>query len=288
MPLVEPADPTIVAVLRAVDSSANELGREYFLVGATARDLLLVNALGFSPSRATRDIDFGLAVENWEQFTAFKQSLLVSGRFRAKAGAVQRLHYTAPSGALELPVDIIPFGPIASEAGSIAWPPLRDVVMSVAGFDDAARSSIRLRVDEDLVIRIASLPGLTILKLLAWGDRGKQNNKDEADLYTLLSTYADAGNFERLYEDEADLLEGVEFDVVLAGAQMLGRDVARICEAGSLRRIREILDATPGTVDLAYQMNRAYDPFDERPEVGEKLLACFRRGMADIKAVEDA
>jgi predicted nucleotidyltransferase len=52
--------------------SRKTLGHEYCLVGATARDLLLVNALGLRPGRQTRDLDFGLALETWEQFTAFK------------------------------------------------------------------------------------------------------------------------------------------------------------------------------------------------------------------------
>src|SRR3954469_12064169 len=75
MELVKPADPSIVSVLRAVDGVAKTLGHDYCLVGATARDLLLVNALGLRPGRQTRDLDFGLALETWEQFSAFKEAL---------------------------------------------------------------------------------------------------------------------------------------------------------------------------------------------------------------------
>ncbi len=282
--LVRPVDPATVAVLRAVYAAARALGHEYLLVGATARDLLLVNVLGRTPGRATRDIDFGLAIENWSQFTAFRESLVKGGYFRVNARAAQRLHYKHPTEQWELPVDIIPFGPIASEDDTIAWPPSHDVVMNVAGFEDALNSSVSIRIASDLLVNAASIPGLTILKLLAWSDRRRQTNKDASDLYTLLSSYcADAGNLDRLYEDDVDLLENAEFDVTLAGAQLLGRDVARICEHTSSRRIIEILDDGHGAPNLITQINQISDPFGERPELAEKLVEHFRRGVANPK-----
>jgi len=81
--LANPVDPSIALVLRAVDRVAQAWGYEYFLVGATARHVLLVNALGLPAARATRDIDFGLAVGSWEQFDTFKQSLTEQNCFRA-------------------------------------------------------------------------------------------------------------------------------------------------------------------------------------------------------------
>lgn len=99
-----------------------------------------------------------------------------------------------------------------------------------------------------------------------------------------MSSYcADAGNLDRLYEDDVDLLENAEFDVTLAGAQLLGRDVARICEHTSSRRIIEILDDGHGAPDLITQINQISDPFGERPELAEKLVEHFRRGVANPK-----
>ena len=69
----------------------------------------------------------------------------------------------------------------------------------------------------------------------------RTNNKDAADLHRLLTTYADAGNFDRLYDQESALLEAVEFDLELAGAELLGRDVARICPAPTLEQARALL-----------------------------------------------
>lgn len=140
-----------------------------------------------------------------------------------------------------MPVDLIPFGPIASDDRTITWPPHRDIVLNVAGFEEALRSAVILIISEELNVKVASLPGLAILKLLAWHDRRRQNNKDAADLHTLLTAYAAGENLDRLYGEEFGVLEDAGFDVDPAGAQLLVRDVARICDGTCLRRVEEIL-----------------------------------------------
>src|SRR5205085_12544899 len=81
------------------------------------------------------------------------------------------------------------------------WSPHNDFVMNVAGFRDALESAIQVQVDADLVVPVASLPGLLILKLFAWADR-KHEKRDAPDILKILTDYADAGNEDRLYADE--------------------------------------------------------------------------------------
>jgi predicted nucleotidyltransferase len=76
----------------------------------------------------------------------------------------------------------------------IEWPPSRDIVMNVAVFEEALASSVSVEMGGDLTVRVASLPGLTLLKLVAWSDRSRETNKDAADLHRLLTSYANAGN----------------------------------------------------------------------------------------------
>jgi predicted nucleotidyltransferase len=77
-----PVDPSIVRVLRTLDPIAREADCAYFVAGATARDLILVNIYGLRPGRATRDIDFGIAVENWDRFALLKERLVETGDSR--------------------------------------------------------------------------------------------------------------------------------------------------------------------------------------------------------------
>ena len=167
---------------------------------------------------------------------------------------LQRLIYSDKTTEFSLPVDLIPFRGVASPDSMIEWPPSGDIVMNVAGFEEALASSVSIEIDKTLRVRVASLPGLTLLKLVAWSDRGRETNKDAADLYRLLTAYADAGNTDRLYDHEIDLLEAVGFDMELAGAELLGRDVARASSAVPLDQIRFLIKSERELERLTNQM----------------------------------
>lgn len=244
-----------------------------------ARDLMLMNAFGLPPGRATRDIDFGLAVGDWAQFQALKTALVETGQFYAAPRHAHRLNWKDPDTGTTVPVDLIPFGGVASKDKTIAWPPNRDLVMSVAGFEEASESAIRLQIEDDLVVRVASIPGLTALKLIAWERRRNENNKDAADLRHLLRYYGDAGNLDRLYEQEMALLEAAGFDIDLAGAQLLGRDTARLCHQDTRVRIRALLNSEPLVDQLIVQMAGGGFLEDAQAERISGLLTRFREGF---------
>lgn len=273
-----PVDPSIVRVLRTLDPIARAADCAYFVAGATARDLILVNIHGLQPGRATRDIDFGIAIENWDRFALLKERLVATGVFTSDRRALQRLTYSDRAAGFSIPVDLIPFRGVTGADGTIEWPPSRDIVMNVAGFEEALASSIPIQIEEGLIVRVASIPGLMILKLVAWSDRGSETDKDAADLYRLLTAYADAGNTDRLYEHEMDLLEEVGFDMQLAGAELLGRDVAHLCSPSALALIRSILETEPTFESLANHMVRTSAVAETAPFV-QRMLTGFRHGL---------
>ena len=79
------------------------------------------------------------------------------------------------------------------------------------------------------------VPGLIVLKLFAWLDR--HEGRDVQDIRRLIETYTDAGNVNRLYEEEADELERVGFDTILAGAFLLGKDAQLITDENVRSRL---------------------------------------------------
>ncbi len=273
-----PVDPSVVRVLRSLDPIARETDCGYFVAGATARDLVLVNVHGLRPSRATRDIDFGIAIGSWEQFARLKERLAATGDFAPDRRALQRLIFTDQAAGFSIPVDLIPFRGVATVDNMIAWPPHHDIVMNVAGFEEALASAISMEIEVGLTVRVASVPGLTLLKLIAWADRGRESNKDAADLYTLLTTYADAGNTDRLYDHEMDLLEAVAYDLELAGAELLGRDVARICSPPALIQVQSLVKSEPDLERLVNQMVQT-STHDEATAVVGRTVNSFCRGL---------
>jgi len=178
IPPSSPVDPSVIRVLRVLDPIASVAGCEYFVASATARDLILVHVYGLQPGRATRDIDFGIAVRDWDQFAWFKERLVATGQFEFDRKMLQRLIYFDLSAEFSIPMDLIPFRGVVSDDNTIKWPPSRDIVMNIAGFEEALASSISIQLEDNLRVRVASLPGLTLLKLIAWSDRSRETNKD--------------------------------------------------------------------------------------------------------------
>jgi predicted nucleotidyltransferase len=272
-----PLDPSIVCVLRALDPIARNAGCAYFVAGATARDIMLANIHGLRPGRATRDIDFGVTVEDWNRFAALKESMTATGRFVPDRRALQRMTYVDRAAGFSIPVDLIPFGGVAS-AGAIEWPPNRDTVMNVSGFEEALAAAVPIEFEPQLKVRVASLPGLMLLKLIAWSDRGLETGKDAVDMQRLLTSYADAGNTDRIYNQEMELLEAHGYDMELAGAELLGRDVADLCSPAALAIVRSVLESGQSVDRLVSQIVRASGFVDVQPSV-ERQLDSFRRGV---------
>jgi predicted nucleotidyltransferase len=88
-----PLNPITLTVLGALHHIAAIHEASYFLIGATARDVLMTHVFGVDAGRATRDVDFAIALEDWSQFETIKQSFIDSGDFQSSTGEAHRLFY---------------------------------------------------------------------------------------------------------------------------------------------------------------------------------------------------
>jgi predicted nucleotidyltransferase len=267
-----PVDSVTLHILSVVNRVAAELGLPYIVVGATARDLLLFHVFGIPVTRATADVDFAVAVDSWERFSGLRAALLASGHFR-EGKMEHRVYRKAPSVKDEIPVDLIPSGGVA-EADVIHWPPDRETVMAVVGFEDAIVAAVHVQVDPDLTIPVASLAGIAVLKLFAWHDR-RTNDKDALDLYRVISSYADAGNFDRLFDAETHFLEQADHDIEFAGAALLGFDARQLCSPGTLAKVRELLLLPNFVETLAERIRISKWPL--QPEQLSRILSVLLR-----------
>lgn len=102
--------------------------------------------------------------------------------------------------------------------------------MNVLGFDEAATTAETVKLPGDLLVRVATLPALLILKLMAWHDR--RLDKDATDFWSLLVAAHTSNDLqERLYEDPVYEAHGFDRDV--AASALLGRDAREILEGKS-------------------------------------------------------
>lgn len=231
-------DQVSIDLLLAVDSTAAALGVTYCIIGAFARDVVLGLCFGIDTGEATRDIDFGLMMDDWARFDRLRTRLITHEGFAEHRNMPHRLTFR---GVREL--DIVPFGGIERKPGEIAWPPEFTTVMSTVGLRQAHARALLVTIAEGHSVPFASPAALALLKLIAWSERGSAvHRKDARDLGLLLKTYLRAGNAERLYEEHAALLDEADFDYDAAGARILGRDLAGIAGRETRARLEQILD----------------------------------------------
>jgi predicted nucleotidyltransferase len=230
-------DEITVSALGRIHQISSSIGIPFFVVGATARDILLDVSHGIGSKRATIDIDIAVFIENWDQFERLKDELIRTTDF-SPSRETQRLLFKK-----RLPVDIIPFGGVAEKGNIIEWPPDRSFKMSVAGFRECYQHVVQVKITDkpDLVIKVVSLAGLTILKLISWDENSGRRQKDASDLVFIIQNYLDAGNLERLFEEALDIVDSGDYNYEAGSARLLGRDISRIAFTTTMTKLIEIL-----------------------------------------------
>ena len=274
----------LLGVLRDVSQVAASLGIPFFVIGATARDIVLDSGFGIQPSRATRDLDLGVQVADWEEFQALAKALVASGKFMSSS--VTQRFFHQKSG---FPVDIVPFGKIAVGKDAISWPPAHEMEMNILGFAEAYVHAWTVRLDNDLEIPFASPVGWALLKIISWNDRDLSARvKDAQDLALILPKYVEAGNVDRLYDEEGDLFQEEGYEFEYAGARLLGRDLAKISPKGTVQAVLEILERETGNQSqyrLVTEMSANRTAEVELFEYHLKLLLKLKQGISEVSGV---
>ncbi len=274
-------EPNVIEALRDIDTVCKRHSIPFFVVGATARDIIFNALFTIKTSRASLDIDFGIRVQRWDDFEIVITDLTQTGKYQRDPNQSQRLRSSHTI------IDIVPFGDIEVPKGAIAWPPQNDFIMSTVGFNEALVHSIDVVVSNspEVLIKVSSIPGLAIMKLIAWNDKYPNRKKDAGDFLFMLNKYINAGNEMRLYDSDSDLSsDQLEYD--LASARILGRDAGKICSEEAFRLINRILERefeTDSQFKLVGDMtgDRMYD--DALPSKNLDLLKQFHIGLKEKK-----
>ena len=180
------------------------------------------------------------------------------------------------------PLDLLPFGGIEQRPNQIAWPPDLSIIMNVAGYREALAAAVEVEVHPGLVVHVASLAGLAILKLFAWADRGAANPKDALDFAVLLGQYSAAGNEDRLFTEELGLLEGLGYNMDLAGPRLLGKDAARLATRETRNKLLALLDDAERLDRLVTDLARAFRGAGDPIAKAEASVAQFKTGLQEI------
>lgn len=274
--LSQKADPLLGELINRVNAIVGDT--PYLLAGATARDLLLHVAHGVDPRRATKDIDLAFLVSTREEYLALREKLLASGEFEAVPR--KGLHNFRFRRVLE--VDVLPFGAIERHDRTIALPPDGAIVMNMFGFREARAAAVTVKLPSEAHVQVVSLPALAILKLVAWKERRYiEPGKDAHDLKVIIKNYLDAGNHDRIYDENPDA-GGSPYDYEAAGAWLLGKDMAKLVDAAGDERLAQLIaEAT----DEQGQLGLVGDMMREDPDRALELLIALEHGFTEGRPI---
>lgn len=231
--------PLLKPILIELTAYFKQVGISFFVIGATARDIVM-ELHNEKSGRLTHDLDIAITVNDWEQWQKVEEEIVKLENFTKDPDQKQRFLYKD-----KFQLDIVPFGDIMKQDSKIFWPPDESFAMSVLGFDAAEEASLKVRVDQEIDIQIASLSGIFLLKITAWKDRNHKNNKDADDIGFILENYLTI-NEERAAVNHYDDIYTEDFTTVKGGATLLGIDVSEILKGypEELKIIKQILIET--------------------------------------------
>lgn len=213
------SNPLLKELLQTLTDFFSSVGSEFYIIGATARDIVMAGIHAQHSGRKTVDLDIAIAIPDWNAYEEIAANLCKKQDFTKSPDQKQRFLYKKV-----YMVDIVPFGDVAKADRYIYWPPEESFAMLVHGFVEMAKEALEVTLDGSLTIRVASLPGIFILKLIAWNDRHMVHDRDAEDMVLILVNYLDM-NDERAARDHYDIYDRTPFSTFVAGATLMGRDI---------------------------------------------------------------
>lgn len=269
-------EPQKAAVLAAVDRAAGELNIPFFVVGGAARDFIMQDGYDIRTPRVTHDIDIGISVSSWDEFSGLIERLLSVENFQ-RTDIEHK--YKSPT---QIEVDILPFGAIAGLGRKILWRQ-DNREMNMAGFDEAFSAAVTVTIASSphLAVKIVSLAGLAFLKLLSWNDNPIERDRDAKDFKTIMDHYLDTQSIDDVYSVHHDIAESGDYDLI--SARVLGRDIQTISRPEVYSHLVEILNREcdlSGFLRFIRQMRTAL--IDEETTAKDiKMLNAVFSGVTD-------
>lgn len=269
------ANPLLVDLLKKLTDIFNRMGREFYVIGATARDIIIRQLVGTASGRKTNDLDIAIAIPDWSVFDEIKERLVADG-FQKSQHLHQRFYY----GEYEL--DVVPYG-VAKEDDNIYWPPEEEIAMSVKGFDEVLSEAIIVSIDNEFDIKIASLHGLFILKFNAWLDRNLKTSKDAEDLSFILSNYFMANLDRNVYPEVYDW---ERFDVYIVGGYWLAHDLLHLLSKEQLSYYMGCIERELDKADESRLLLQIIESckgvtYDKVKEAWQTIAEVFRKYIED-------
>ncbi len=266
----ELAIPYFKEVFDIIDEVMIKLNVPYYLIGASAIALELLKE-GIKPSRGTKDIDFAIMISSIKDFEIIVKELGKYGFNKVKAP------WTLYHPKYNVAIDLLPFGEI-EENFTVNFNE-RYTDLHVLGFREVLKDVSTVEI-EDKSVQIPTLPGMVILKFIAWSDRPEERGSDLYDILRIIEHYFEL-EYDEIIENHNDTFPEENFDRLKIAARVLGRKTSKFLNVSEAikERIQSTIDKntiSPETSEIAKQwiQNKDWDL-----EYAHMLLEELKKGL---------
>ncbi|MDZ4679300.1 MAG: hypothetical protein SGI94_02585 [Saprospiraceae bacterium] len=270
--------PEITELLSALERGFEKFGIDFYLVGAVARDVWMHGINNITPRRTTGDIDFAVLVNVKETYVALKTYLTAQEEFQPiKENAFVLLWKN------RFEVDLLPFGTIEEADGQVLLSGSGLTNIRLHGFAEVYEEGLpELNLEGKHQFKFCTLPGIVLLKMIAWDDRPEVRRDDIKDISDILNHFFDMYD-EVIWENHYDLFGDEDADLKHIAARVMGREMRKIAKRNEklFARINGILDGN--THDLASSKMAAImiEYFDNTVADNVQLLHQLKQGFTE-------
>jgi predicted nucleotidyltransferase len=147
-------------------------------------------------------------------------------------------------------LDIVPYGGVEEPDRIVHLPD--DHNLNVLGIQEVFDAAVTALLPAGAEVRVPTIPGLALLKIITWSDGRLLSRRDATDLGEIINWYAEGPFLDQLY-DEVDILGRY---VALAAAHRLGRHIGLLAGRDCTTAVLAILGDDELRAPLANDMGR--------------------------------
>lgn len=215
--------PDFLEMLAALERGFAAFHVDFYLVGAVARDIWMTAIHEIPSGRITRDIDFAVFIEDKGTYESLKQYLIEIEHFQPSKTNNFVLLWQG-----RMQVDLLPFGNIEDENAKVSLEGTGLTSLNMPGFKEIYQSGLpEIELEGEHRFKFCTLPGIVILKLIAWEDRPEIRRDDLKDILTILTHFFEMFT-DQIYEHHSDLFGKDDFGLDFIAARVMGREMNKI------------------------------------------------------------
>jgi predicted nucleotidyltransferase len=270
--------PEITAMLSALERGFKIFSIDFYLVGAVARDVWMSGINKIAPRRTTGDIDFAVLINDKGTYKALKDYLVNTEGFHPYKGNSFVLIWKDKTE-----VDLLPFGAIENEDGRVIADGLGLTNITLQGFTEVYEEGLpQLDLEGEHQFKFCTLPGIVLLKMIAWDDRPERRRDDIKDISDILNHFFNMYDNE-IWENHYDLFGQEDADLRIIAARVMGREMHKIAKRNEkLRsRIAEILHANTNDIEKSPMATIMVEYFENTVEENVLLLQELKNGFGE-------